>query len=221
LIIVLLGPPGAGKGTQAKRIQAQFGLVHVSTGDLFRDAMTEDSELGRSVKEYLESGRLVPDELTSAVVGKRIERPDCAAGVMLDGFPRTVAQGTALDDMLNARGLKLDAVLFFDVSESTAIERLSGRRLCKKCGGGYHVKYMPPKEAGKCDVCGENLYQRTDDSPETIRDRLQVYVNQTSPLVHEYERRGLLHRIDANDAPDEIERSVADIMGTLSSEAVA
>ena len=221
MIIVLLGPPGAGKGTQAKRIQSRLGLAHVSTGDLFRDAMAEDSDLGRSVKGYLESGRLVPDELTSAVVGKRIERPDCRAGIMLDGFPRTVAQGNALDEMLKARALKLDAVLFFDVTERTAIERLSGRRMCKACGAGYHLKYMPPREADKCDACGEELYQRTDDRPETIRDRLQVYGEQTSSLVHEYERRGLLRKIDANGPPEEIERSVADIMDALPSEEVA
>ena len=148
MIIVLLGPPGAGKGTQAKRIQEGYHLVHISTGDLFREALEEDGELGRSVKEYLDSGRLVPDELTSAVVAKRIERPDCADGVMLDGYPRTPLQASALDEMLAKRGTELDLVLYFDVTERTAVERLGGRLICRECGFGYHVKHMPPRESG-------------------------------------------------------------------------
>ncbi len=202
--IVLLGPPGAGKGTQAKKIRERYGLVHLSTGDLFRAALKDESELGRKVKSYLDSGKLVPDEVTSAMVARRIEQPDCEAGCMFDGYPRTLRQAADLARLLEERNRKLDAVLYFDVSDETAVERLSGRRLCKQCGASYHIKYMPPKEDGRCDKCGGELIQRSDDRPETIRDRLRVYEEQTSALVAEYEREGLLHKIDANGPPETV-----------------
>ncbi len=214
MIIVLLGPPGAGKGTQAKEIQARYGVAHVSTGDLFRAALKEDSDLGRTVKGYLESGGLVPDDVTCAMVAQRIGRSDCAKGFMLDGFPRTVGQAQALDVLLGSRGLRLDAVAYFDVTEATAVERLGGRLTCR-CGAGYHAKYMPPKEAGKCDRCGAALTQRTDDLPETIRKRLRVYEEQTAALIEEYGRRGLLRRVDANAAPEAVTAAVFAALDSL------
>ncbi len=207
MIIVLLGPPGAGKGTQAKQIQARYNVAHISTGDLFRAALGENSDLGRKVKSYLESGQLVPDDVTCAMVAQRVAKPDCARGFMLDGFPRTLVQAGALDKLLASLKLKLDAVLYFDVTEATAIERLGGRLTCK-CGAGYHIKYMPPKKASTCDKCGAKLVQRADDMPDTIRERLRVYEKQTAALIEEYKRRKLLRRIDANVAPEAVTAGV-------------
>ena len=202
--IVLLGPPGAGTGTQAAKIGERCGVAHISTGDLFRAALKENSSLGRQVKDYLEAGRIVPDEVTSAVVARRIDRPDCAGGCMLDGYPRTLQQEADLDKLLAQRGRELDIVLYLDVTETTAIARLSGRRLCPSCGAGYHIKYLPPAEDNTCDACGAELVQRRDDRPGTIRDRLKIYAEQTSALVEAYEKRGILSRVDANGPPGEV-----------------
>jgi adenylate kinase len=217
LIIVLLGPPGAGKGTQAEQIKKRYGLAHVSTGDMFRAATKQESELGRTVRGYLESGALVPDKVTSRVVADRLSRPDCDAGVMLDGYPRTVGQAEALDGILTAKGASLDAVAYFDVTEETSVERLSGRLTCPSCGAGYHRKYMPPKQDETCDKCGAKLVQRADDKEETIRDRLKVYASRTESLVAEYDRRELLRRIDANVAPEEVTKAVFAALDAVSS----
>jgi len=216
LNLVLLGPPGAGKGTQAKKIQERYGLTHVSTGDLFRAALANQTALGRQVKKYLDSGQLVPDELTTAMVAERIAQPDCAGGVMFDGYPRTVGQAKALDGLLLKAGKKLDGVMYFDVTEETAIERLSGRRICKGCSAGYHVKYMPPAKPGVCDRCAGELYQRSDDKAETIRERLSVYGRQTEALIGEYRARRLLITVDANRAPDEVTAAVLKALEKLS-----
>lgn len=215
MILVLLGPPGAGKGTQANRITADYGTPHISTGDLFRDALKENSELGQSVKGYLESGQLVPDEVTTAVLAKRMAHPDCAKGATLDGFPRTLGQAHALDRLLAEQDRNLDAVLYFDVTDETAVERLGGRRMCRQCGANYHLKFMPPRDPETCDQCGGELYQRADDCRETIRRRLKVYAEQTEALVGEYQRRGLLKRIDANGAPNDVAAAVAETLRSI------
>jgi len=199
-------------------MQAKYNLAHVSTGDLFREAMKADGELGRSVKTYLDTGQLVPDGVTSAAVAGRIERPDCRSGMILDGYPRTLGQVTMLDEILEKRRLNLDAVLYLDVTEQTAIERLGGRLICTECGAGYHDKYMPPKTLEQCDKCGGKLYRRDDDKPETIRERLQVYAAETRALVKEYDRRRLLRRIDANGSPDEVAAAVAAVLDSFASE---
>ncbi len=221
MIIVLLGPPGAGKGTQAERIRNRYGIPHISTGELFRAAMEEESELGRSVRGYIEAGQLVPDEVTSAVVAARIDRPDCRDGFMLDGYPRNLGQAGALDGLLREGGLRLSAVLYLDVSDETAVERLADRRLCERCGANYHLRYMPPREPDRCDHCGGKLLERADDNPETIRERLKVYAQQTEALVEEYERGGLLRRIDANRSPEEVASSVVTVVDAFSARSLA
>lgn len=213
--MILLGPPGAGKGTQAARIRSRYALPHISTGDLFRAATAEHSELGHRVKGCLDAGQLVPDKVTSEMVAQRIEQPDCRGGFMLDGFPRTMGQVSALDEILAERNLKLDVVLFFGVTDDTAVERLSGRLLCERCGAGFHKKHMPPKQEGVCDKCGGPLVQRADDMPETIKERLRVYDAQTSALVREYDCRGLLRRVDANETPRAVAAAVVDVLESV------
>ncbi len=214
--MILLGAPGSGKGTQAETITARYDIPHISTGDLFRAALEEESQLGRAVREYIESGRLVPDHVTSELVGARIARSDCRNGFTLDGFPRTHGQVVALDNLLQEFDLRLDAVLYFDLSEETAVERLAGRRICGDCGANYHVRNIPSREPGRCDACGGRLVQRSDDKPETARKRLEVYAQQTQALVTKYERRGLLRRIDADRGPEEVATAVLRVLDELS-----
>jgi adenylate kinase len=192
LNVVLLGAPGAGKGTQAERIVAQFGLPHISTGEILRAAVAAGTELGTAAQKFMQAGELVPDDVVVGIIRERLAEPDAARGFLLDGFPRTLEQAAALDDTLKAAGRGLTHVVVLDVPEEELIERLSGRRMCRSCGKGYHVVFDPPKSEGTCDVCGGELYQRADDNEETVRNRLVVYGKQTEPLVAYYTGKGLV-----------------------------
>ena len=198
MFLVLLGPPGVGKGTQAERIRKELKLAHVASGDLFRENMSNETELGVLAKTYIDKGDLVPDEVTIAMVKDRIQRPDCAHGVLFDGFPRTLAQAEELDKMLADNGQRLDGVLYLYATDEVLIKRLSGRRICRDCQTPYHIVFNPPAKEGVCDVCGGELYQRDDDKPETVQARLQVYRNQTAPLIDYYRQAGLLKEVDGS-----------------------
>ena len=192
---VLLGPPGAGKGTQAVKLVEKYNVPQISTGDIFRKNIKEGTELGKKAQEYMNAGLLVPDELVVDLVKDRLMQEDCANGYLLDGFPRTIFQAEELDKFLAENGQKLDAVINFEVGHDTLIERLTGRRVCKKCGAGFHIKNIPPKVEGICDKCGEKLTIRKDDNPETVKDRLVVYHQQTEPLIAYYRERNLLKTV--------------------------
>jgi adenylate kinase len=190
--VVFLGPPGAGKGTQAERLCRDTHWAHVSTGDLLRDAVARKTPLGRKAAEFMNKGSLVPDDLVVSLVAERLKKDDARSGFVLDGFPRTVPQAEALDRMLAAQGTRLDAVVNVDTPDSVCQRRLSGRRLCPQCNAGYHVEWMPPTIEGTCDTCGAKLIQRADDQPESIRERLRVYHEQAAPLIRYYSGRGVL-----------------------------
>ncbi|WP_300409512.1 adenylate kinase [Lagierella sp.] len=202
--LVLLGPPGAGKGTQAEKIVNEFGVVHVSTGDIFRKNIKEETELGKKVKGYLEQGKLVPDELTIDLVWDRLDQEDCKEGFMLDGFPRTIEQANALTEGLEKRGIKLDCVINIDVDANTLIKRLAGRRVCLNCGATYHVDNKPTKVEGVCDKCGSKVVQRDDDKEETVKNRIEVYQRQTEPLIEYYNNQGLIFNVDGTLTADEV-----------------
>ena len=211
--LVFLGPPGAGKGTQAKRMADELGSRHASTGDIFRAAVAEGSELGRTVQSYLDGGKLVPDALTSRVVEEMVvER---VADFILDGFPRTVPQAEMLDQMLAARGQKLDAVVYYHLDEETAVERLTGRLVCKACGRNYHRKFMPPRQEMTCDECAGQLMVRSDSCEEVVRRRLVEYNEKTSPLVPYYRDKGLLHQVDASLSPEQVEEETRSLLRSL------
>jgi adenylate kinase len=195
--LILLGPPGAGKGTQAKRLERQYGLVQLSTGDMLRAAAASGSELGRQAKKVMEAGQLMPDDIIIAMIAERIGRPETKKGVILDGFPRTTAQARALDKMLAERGLKLDLVIELKVDDAVLIERISGRFSCAKCGAGYHDIYQRPKVEGRCDRCGASEFiRRPDDNPETVKARLAAYHAQTAPILPYYAAQGILRSVD-------------------------
>ncbi len=203
--VVFLGAPGVGKGTQAQRLAVAEKIPQVSTGDILRDAVKRGTSLGLQAKGFMESGKLVPDEVVIGLVREKLASPECAQGYILDGFPRTVAQAEALDRMFKETGSPgLDHVVSFDVPNGEIIRRLSGRRSCPACPAVYHIEYDPPKREGRCDKCGEALVQRTDDKPETVEARLKVFDQQTSPLIAYYQKRGLLRRIDATVAIDQV-----------------
>jgi adenylate kinase len=195
--LVLLGPPGAGKGTQAARLKERYGLAHLSTGDMLREAVAAGTEVGKEAEGIMAKGQLVPDEVVNRVVAERIARPDCAAGFILDGFPRTIAQAEALDALLAERGLKLDAVIEFVVDDEALVTRIAGRYACAKCGALYHDRANPTAVPGRCDACGSTEFvRRPDDKPETVRARLRAYHEQTAPLLPYYKDKGLLISID-------------------------
>ncbi len=206
--IILLGPPGSGKGTQADILQERIGLPHVASGDLFRYNLKNKTPLGLKAKAYMDRGDLVPDDITIAMVLDRLAREDCAKGAILDGFPRTIAQAEALDAALAEKGLGIDKALNIIVPDEVIIERITGRRICPVCGATYHVKFNPPKEDNRCDNDGAELYQRDDDKPETVRNRLKVYRELTSPLVDYYRAQGLLVAIDGNRPIAEVTEAI-------------
>jgi adenylate kinase len=210
--LVMLGPPGAGKGTQAALLAARIGIPHVATGDLFRTALKEETDLGLTAKSYMERGELVPDEVTVAMVRERLAKSDCDGGVIMDGFPRTVEQAEALEEILVEQSKAIDAALFINAEEDELVSRLSSRWTCRDCQAVYNLLSNPPREEGKCDVCGGELYQRADDVPETVRNRIRVYWEQTSPLVDYYRDKGLLITIKSEGG---IERVQEKILGAL------
>jgi adenylate kinase len=213
--VVLLGPPGAGKGTQAKLLQEEFAACQISTGDILRKAVTEKTPLGKEAAQYLDSGTLVPDDVIIKLVAERLKEKDCEKGFILDGFPRTIPQAASLDDILKQMGLSLNRVLSVRVPRPVIIERLAGRRACKNCGALSHVAFSPPKRPGVCDRCGGELYQRQDDDEETIANRLKVYEKQTAPLINYYRQRDLLREIDGVGAIDEIRARVRGALGDV------
>ncbi|MBE0597508.1 MAG: adenylate kinase [Desulfuromonadales bacterium] len=194
--LILLGPPGAGKGTQAIMLTDRFGIPQISTGEILRSAVKEETPMGVKAKSFMDAGALVPDAVVIGIVLERLQKADCKPGFILDGFPRTVAQADALKDNLRDLEKDLTAVLALEVDNDALVERLTGRRTCRQCGRGYHLKFDPPRTAGQCDVCGGELYQRDDDREETIRKRMEVYDSQTTPLVDYYQQQGLLTRIN-------------------------
>jgi len=210
--IVLLGPPGVGKGTQAELIAKTTGLPHISSGDLFRENIKDATELGTQAQSFMNKGELVPDDLTIAMIRNRLSRPDCRQGALLDGFPRTTVQAEALEKLLAEFGGKVNFVPYITASESTLVERLSGRWTCKAQGHIFHEKYNPPKKPGVCDVDGSELYQRDDDKAETVTRRIQVYFKQTAPLIAYYRERGSLSEIDGARP---IEKVTADLLAVL------
>ncbi len=208
--IVLVGPPGAGKGTQAEFIAERFTIPKISTGDIFRANVSTGTDLGKLAKKFMDAGDLVPDEVTIAMVRDRLDEPDATAGWLLDGFPRNVAQAYELDRMLDGLASAVDVVLELEVDQNEVVRRLSGRRLCKKCGHVWHVEFDPPRVAGICDKCGGELYYRDDDRPETVRHRLDVYVEQTAPLIEFYSSREQLVIMDATGPVEDVtERAIA------------
>jgi len=213
--IILLGPPGAGKGTQAQIISDELGLPHISSGDIFRENLKNKTELGRLAEEYINRGELVPDGITISMIRERISRQDCSSGALLDGFPRTPAQAKALEEMLKSMDSKVIAVPYINVPDAVLIERLTGRWTCRSCGHVYHEKYNPPQDHGKCDLCGGELYQREDDKVETVTQRIRVYKEQTQPLIDFYRRRGVLIEIDGAQS---IEGVSEDLISALAGE---
>jgi adenylate kinase len=203
--IVLLGAPGAGKGTQAEGLSETLGIPHVASGYLFREALADGTELGLLAKSHIESGELVPDDITIAMVQKRVAASDCEGGAILDGFPRTIEQAEALERVLAEDGKSVCVVLYIKVSTETLMARLGGRWICRNCGAVFHSLFDPPKEVGKCDKCGGELYQRSDDTPEVQRKRIDVYLAQTAPLIEHYRSQGLLAEIDGDKSVEEVQ----------------
>ena len=208
VFMVMLGAPGAGKGTQAKQLSEKLGLPHVSSGDLFRENIKNETELGKLASSYIEKGELVPDDVTISMVKDRLSRPDCAKGAILDGFPRTAAQAKALDSMLDEMGYEIGLVPLIQVPESVLMERLTGRWTCRANGHVFHTLFNPPAQAGICDIDGSELYQRPDDTPETVANRIRVYQEQTAPLIEYYKDTGVLVKIDGNQNIEQVNQDL-------------
>ena len=213
--IVLLGPPGAGKGTQAKSISNRYSIPHISTGDIFRKNISENTPLGIEAKKHIDKGQLVPDEVTINMVKDRLQQDDCKNGYLLDGFPRTVNQAEALQEFLLGRNEGIDTALLIEVPTGFILERMTGRRVCPSCGASYHIKFNPPNVAGKCDVCGSDIIQRKDDTEETVSERLDVYERQTQPLIDFYKERNLLSIVDGTKAINEVFEGICNILGSV------
>ena len=211
--IIMLGAPGAGKGTQAKKIAAKYEIPHISTGDIFRANIKEGTELGKKAKTYMDQGLLVPDELVVDLVVDRVNQEDCSKGYVLDGFPRTIPQAEALDKALAAMGQKMDYAINVEVPDENIIDRMSGRRACVACGGTYHIKYNPTKKEGICDACGGELILRDDDKPETVKQRLEVYHTQTQPLIDYYTKEGILKEVDGTQDLQKVFDDITAILG--------
>ena len=211
--IVFMGPPGAGKGTQAEKIIENYQIPHISTGDMFRKAIKDQTELGMEAKRYMDQGALVPDHVTIGIVKDRLSESDCKSGFLLDGFPRTVDQAKALDEILTSLDSKMDYVINIDVDLDNLKERLTGRRICRSCGATYHMIFNPPAVAGTCDKCGGELYQRKDDNEETVGNRLDVYVSQTKPLLDYYSLAGNLVNINGQQSIDLVFAEIQDVLG--------
>ena len=211
--IVMLGAPGAGKGTQAKMIAEKYGIPHVSTGDIFRANIKNGTELGKEAKQYMDQGKLVPDELTVKILFDRVAQDDCKNGYVLDGFPRTIPQANVLDEALTKLGDKIDYAVNVDVPDDNIINRMGGRRACVACGATYHIVYNAPKTEGICDVCGKELIIRDDDQPETVKNRLKVYHDQTQPLIDFYEGKGVLKSVDGTADMKDVFAAIVEILG--------
>jgi adenylate kinase len=215
LNLILLGPPGAGKGTQAARLTEDFGLPHIATGDILRQAVAAETELGRTASRYMDAGELVPDSVIIGVILERLEEDDARDGFLLDGFPRTIEQADALAAELEKLDRRLTATLLIDVDDDGVVRRLSGRRVSRKTGRVYHVDFDPPKHEGRCDIDGSQLIQRTDDEEQTVRKRLAVYHDQTAPLIDYYDERGLLRRFDGSRGPSDVHDHIRATLATL------
>jgi adenylate kinase len=215
LNLVLLGPPGSGKGTQGERLQEDYRLPYWATGDILRAAVKEGSEVGKKAKEYMDAGDLVPDEVIIDLIAERIVTPEAGDGFILDGFPRTTPQAEALDEKMKELGRELTAAILIDVPEEEVVRRLGGRRTCKENGHVFHVDFDPPKVEGVCDVCGGELIIRDDDKPEVIKHRLEQYHEKTEPLIAYYEEKGILHRVDGAKDPDEVEKQIQALLATI------
>jgi len=213
--VAFLGPPGAGKGTQARDLAQEWGVLHLASGDMLREAVAAGSPLGREAKGYMDKGALVPDDVIIRMMGERLAARDAAGGVILDGFPRTIAQADSLAKLLKDLGQTLDAVIYFEVSEPELLRRLTGRRVCRKCGHTYHLVSNPPKRAGICDECGGELYQRDDDSEATVRNRLQVYERQTAPLLDYYRQRNMLKTVAGEGPVETIRAAIRKAVGDV------
>lgn len=215
--IIMMGPPGAGKGSQAKIIAKEYSIPHISTGDMFRSALKNETPMGLKAKEYMDKGELVPDSVVNGLVEERISQQDCKDGYVLDGYPRTINQAEALSEILDKKGQEIDVVLSIDTSDETVVKRLTGRRTCANCGAIYHIDNNPPKEQGVCDFCQHEVVQREDDKEETVRNRLEVYKKQTAPLIDYYQKKELLVEVDGEQELSDVFADIKEILEANSS----